>query len=119
MHQLPVESVAFDLLLKGPAAASGRQPSVGEIEQFKPPPEAVERCRRWLAARAVTCHATDFGLACTAAPGRFTELFGVALEPAAAGPGLPALRMAGEPRPPEPIADLVDQVTLSAAPELF
>ena len=65
--------VEFDILLKAPG--SGKTPRVDNIDQFKPPAEDIAKCRRWLASQGVTCHSTDFGLACSATVEIFEALF--------------------------------------------
>jgi hypothetical protein len=112
------EQVAFDVLLRAPA--SGRTPHVATIDQFRPDPENIEKCRRWLAGEGVTCYATDFGLACSAPCELFESLFGVSLKPVRpASPGRPPFEIVGEIRSPAEVADMIDQVSISAPPEFF
>lgn len=107
----------FDVLLR--SGASGQVPHLQTIEQFEPPPEAIEKCRRWFAARGVKCHATQFGLACSASEDRFASLFQVKVSRLAKGPGGPAHEVHGTIRVPPEIADLVEQITVSGPPEFF
>lgn len=108
--------VEFEVLVRGPSA--GAPPSVETVEGLRPRPADLERCRRYLADRGVTCHATDFGLACSA-PRRLVEaLLGSQLEPVESTTG-PPWRFVGAPRAPDDIAELVEQVSLVARPELF
>ena len=111
------DEVVFDILLH--SSASGKQPSVSTIDQFLPPPEEIERCRRYLVARGVEAHATEFGLACRAPCDLFESLFGVSLNPITHTPSTPRFEMIGQPNPPEEIAKAIDQITISAVPELF
>ena len=117
MSKSPEELVAFDVLLRSPA--SGRPPSVASIRQFRPPPEEIERCRRWFAERGVEAHATEFGLACRAPRKLFESLFHVSLKRAKPTPGRPPFEFVGEPVPPKEIAGAIEQVTITAGPELF
>ena len=110
--------VSFDVLLRAPG--SGRVPNLTTIDQFRPPAEAIEKCRRCLSADGVTCHATDFGLACTATRERFESLFRVRLRPVAGfAPGMPPFQIVGEIHLPQVIREDVKQITLSAPPEFF
>ena len=70
--------VQFDILLRAPG--SGGSPSVETIQQFRPDPGVIEECRRHLALRGITCHATDFGLACGAPRALFEEVFSTHLK---------------------------------------
>ena len=111
--------VSFDILLKGRMADTSRTPQMENIEQFKPTGETIERSRRWLLGEGVRCHPTEFGLACTAPVELFERLFQVRLEERLVTPGGAPFGLSGEPVAPEPIADWVDQITLTVAPELF
>ena len=112
------EEVAFDVLLRAPGA--GSVPDVATIDQCRPDAEAVERCRRWFAARGVTTHATQFGLAGSTPRALFESLFGVRLKPVRpAVSGRPAFETIGKLQLPTEIADAIEQVTLSAPPEFF
>src|SRR5882724_5852118 len=107
---MPDSLVHFEVLLR--SGGTGRQPTARNVDQFRPDPEALDRCRRWLCAHGVTAHATDFSLACSASPRVFESLFGVkliALEPA---PGQPVWHVDGTIRVPGEIAALVEDVTL-------
>ncbi len=112
-----VDQVSFDVLLR--TAGSGRIPTVENIHEFHASAEEIEKCRRWFASQGITCHATQFGLACNAKRESFESIFGVRLTPTQGGPGVRSHQMSGEPKPPAEIADLIDQITLSAPPELF
>lgn len=111
------DKVTFDVLMR--SSASGNQPSVSTIHQFRPPPEEIERCRRWFTAKGVEAHATEFGLACRAPRQLFESLFGVTLKPLKAMPGKPPFEMTGHPVAPKEIAEAIDQITITAPPELF
>jgi hypothetical protein len=107
------ESVAFEILLR--SAGSGRRPTVRNIDQFRPDPESLELVRRWLIARGVDAHATEFGIACSAPPALFEKIF--AARPLPAGPASPEWRLDGSIRIPAEIAAHVEDVTLSQRPE--
>ena len=107
----------FDILVR--SEGSGEIPNVENIDRFKPPPERIERCRRWLVGQGVTAHATDFGLACSAPAGLFERLFQTTLEAGGSSPGEAPLRATQPPQPPQDIASDVEQVTLTVPPELF
>jgi len=111
------ETVSFDILLRSPA--SGEEPDITTLDRFRPIPEDVSRCRRWLEANKVIAHSTEFGLSCSTSRKQFEYLFRVALEPASDGPGKPRFEMSARPEPPQEIAAIVDQITLSATPEFF
>lgn len=109
-------AINFDILL----GKRGGAPTVETVEAYRANPELVERCRRWLAARGVSAHATPFGLACSA-PGKvIEELFGTSLaaEPASR-PGTPPYRFVGAPRLPADFPADAAEITLSAEPEFF
>ena len=112
-----VDQVSFDLLLR--TAGSGRIPTVENIHEFHAPAEEIEKCRRWFASQGITCHATQFGLACTATRESFESIFSVRLTPTQGGPGAHSHQMSEEAKPPPELADLIDQITLSAPPEFF
>ena len=109
--------VEFDILLK--AGASGKTPRLDNIDQFKPPAENVAKCRRWLASKGVTCHSTDFGLACSATAEIFEALFSATLERSDSGPGVPCWHCSSPPQAPQEIERYVDQISISAPPELY
>ncbi|UCE36200.1 MAG: hypothetical protein JSW00_11710 [Thermoplasmata archaeon] len=117
MSKRSEDEVAFDILLRSPA--SGQQPSVSTIDQFRPPHEEIERCRRYLVSRGVEAHATEFGLACKAPRDLFESLFAVSLKPTKPVKGTPPFKMVGEPKPPMEIAEAIEQITISAPPEFF
>lgn len=110
------EGVSFDVRLRAPG--SGHVPHVTTIDQCRPPAGAIEKCRRCLSTGGMTCHETDFGLACTATRERFESLFRVRLRPAAA-PGIPPFEIVGEIHVPQAIEKDVEEITLSAPPEFF
>ena len=114
--KLPV--VGFDVLLR--TQRGGQQPHLETIGNFRPDPDAVERCRKWLVAHGVTCTPANFSLACSAPGQLFASLFGVQVLPNPQnGPGKPAVLLKGTIRLPSEIAEWVDQVTLTAPPEFF
>jgi hypothetical protein len=93
--------IRFDILIR--TEASGRMPDLSNISDFRAEPESLERTRRWLAARGIECHATQFGFACTCPKDLFKSVFG-SIE---------------HPQPPPDIAQLIEQVTLTVDPEFF
>ncbi|UCG69031.1 MAG: hypothetical protein JSV09_14795 [Thermoplasmata archaeon] len=109
--------MAFDILLR--SLTTAKQPSVSTIDNFRAPPEKLEKCRRYLVARGVEAHATDFGLACKAPRALFESLFKVSLKPIEHTGVGPRFEMVGQPNPPEEIAESIDQVTITATPEFF
>jgi hypothetical protein len=117
MAQSPSHKVQFDILLKSPG--SGQRPNVGNIDQFRPAPETMETCRRWLVAQGIDCYATDFGLACSAEKGTFETLFGTELRPDAGVSGTPSWQCTSPPKPPDEIREYVEQISIAAPPELF
>jgi hypothetical protein len=110
--------VVFDVLLRAPGR---RRDDQGLPATAAPPePEVLERCRRWLAARGVTCRATTFGLACSAPGNVFAELFRVRVAPnSKRGPEQPAVVIEGKIHVPSEIASWVEQVTVPAPPSFF
>lgn len=111
----PSPRVVFDVLVHSRASAAELLPSLETIEEFRPPAEWIERCRLWLSDQQVTCHRTDFGLACEASPEVFEELFSARLAPGEGPEG--GWRVESDIEIPEPIADIVEQVTVPPAPE--
>lgn len=76
----------------------------------RPAPGVVEKLRRQLAGRGVVCHATPFGLVCTAGREAMGRIFGPSAETAGPGATLPV---------PTDLADVIEQVTVPVMPELF
>lgn len=113
------EPVVFDVHLKPALAEVDEVPTVATIERFKPPPEAVIRCARWLSEQGVTCRDTGFGLACSAPQGRFEALFTVSLLWRPPSVSNSPWLMHGVPQAPQEIADVVADITLTGLPELF
>jgi hypothetical protein len=111
------DKIKFDVLVR--AEASGETPDVSNIDRFRPEPEDVEKCRRWLTGKGVACYATEFGLACSASRQLFESLFSTQVEPLEQGPEKPPWRLHADPEPPAEIADYIEEVTLSVQPELF
>ena len=114
---MPSDEVTFEVLLCTPA--SGGEPHVETIDQFRPSPNEIERCRRWFSAQGVTSHATGFGLTCSVSRRQFEFLFGVTLTPVTAELGQPPFEMEGAPTSPPELASVIEQITLAVAPELF
>ena len=117
MEKSPSDIVEFDILLKSPG--SGKTPRADNISQFKPPAENIEKCRRWLASRGVTCHSTDFGLVCSAPAELFEALFSTELKRRSPTPGVPCWDCSSPPQAPREIEEYVDQISIAAPPELY
>lgn len=109
--------VMFDVLLV--TAGSGQLPHGENVQDFYAAADDIEFCRRWFAGRGMILHATPFGLSGSAPRALFESVFAAKLEPLEAAPGQPGFRILVEPKPPAELADLIDQVTIAAAPEMF
>lgn len=94
-------SIYLDVLVR--AHDSPERITVENIGRARPDPDVVERCRRWLAARGLECHATDFGVVCKGHREQVARVFGSATAP----------------RPPAEIARFVEQVSVTPPPEFF
>ena len=117
MDKGPSNIVGFDILMRAPA--SGKTPNIDNIDQFKPPPENIVKCHRWLASRGVTCHPTDFGFACSAPVDIFETLFHTKVKRSKSAPGVPSWSCSPPPKAPHEIEEYVDQITIPAPPEFF
>lgn len=117
MEKRDLNVINFDILLK--PAGSNKIPLVDNIDQFRPPAENIEKCRRWLTSKGVTCHSTDFGLACSTPLETFEILFDTKVEHSRSGPGMPSWRCSSPPKAPPEIEEHIDQITISAPPELY
>jgi len=117
MDKDPSHIIGFDILLKAPG--SGKTPHVGHIDQFKPPPENIVKCHRWLTSKGVTCHSTDFGLACSASAELFEKVFSTKVKRSKSASGVPSLSCSSPPKAPRDIEEYVDQISISAPPEFF
>ena len=112
------ETLAFDVLLRG--ATDDVSVASADIDALKPPPEAIERCFRWLTAQGITCHRTDFGLACESGIDLFQTVFQVEVDSEEPGADVPATyRLRGELRVPTEIEPFVLQVTIAQPPTFF
>jgi len=109
--------VPFDILLR--SAGAGKLPTAQNIDQFKPPAGDIEKCRRWLIAKGVTCHPTEFGLACEATPALFGLLFSTEVEYDESTGDLIRWRCSRPPRPPQELESYIQQITITAPPEFF
>lgn len=110
-------NLSFDVLLR--SLGTGRRPTLKNIDDFRAPAEKIEKCKRFLVGRGVTCHVTPFGLGCSAPVETFETLFKVKLK--AGGPvrGAPVFQIEGTIRTPQEIEELVEQVTLTVEPEFL
>ena len=111
--------VNFDILLRSQASDAGAAANLGTIDEFRPPPAAIEECRRWLALKGIACHPTDFGLACSAPETIFYSLFPKRRNTKTQRDVADNDNSSGEFEPPEAIAHLIDQITLSQMPDLY
>jgi hypothetical protein len=109
--------IGFDVLIKGRAA--GRIPNLKNIQNFKPAPDDIEKCRRWFEKNNVTVYPTEFGLSGQTTKKHFESIFKIHLTSTKSHSGGPAFKMSSGPYLPQEIAPLIDQITLSAPPELF
>ena len=107
--------IAFDVLLRG--ETDDVSVAAVDLDNLRPPPEAMERCFRWLSNQGVTCHKTEFGLACEAKVERFETLFGVRIIKEQSV--TPTCDLEVEPQAPADIADLVLQITVVKPPTFF
>jgi hypothetical protein len=114
---MPNATVPFEVVLRTPG--SGHIPTVHSIDQFRPDPENLELVRRWFHVRGAVCHATSFGLACSAAQAVFEGLFGVKVRQVEMALGGTAWEVDGAIRVPLEIASVVEDITLSRTPEFF
>lgn len=112
------DTIAFDVLLRG--ATDDLSVAPANIDSLKPSPDAIERCFRLLTGRGITCHRTDFGLACESTIDLFETVFQVRVDADSSGPNAPVTyHLRGEPRPPSEIGSLILQVTISQLPTYF
>ena len=109
--------VQFNVLVR--SVGFGPAPKPATIDPFKPSEESIEQCWLWLVRQGVTCHPTEFGLTCSAPRQLFERLFATRLQADEPAPGRLAWRCLEKPQAPVEVSALVDQITLSAAPELF
>jgi hypothetical protein len=109
--------IEFNILVG--AEGAGTKPDLSNLDRFRPDPADIERCRRWLAGNGVTCYTTEFGLACSAPCNLFESLFSTEVRRSKRVPGKPPWKMLTKPVPPPEIADYIEDVTISAPPELF
>lgn len=72
-----------------------------------------------MARKGVEAHPVEFGLACRAPRKVFESLFRVSLKPLVPLPGKPPFEIVGRLEPPEEISDAIEEVTISAPPEIF
>lgn len=111
-------TIPFDVLLRG--ETEDISVAAADLNKLRPPAEAIERCFRWLSEQGVTCHRTDFGLACEAKVALFESLFDVKVTKQQAGATSPACyRLSGQPKTPAEIGSLVSQVTVAQPPTFF
>lgn len=111
------ELIRFDALLKSPA--TGKTPSLGNIEEFVPDSAQITQCIHWFKQQGITVYPTEFGIAGETTKERFEELFGVQLIRSAAGSPGDGWHAEGELSIHPAVADHIDQTTFTARPELF
>ncbi|MHC4558229.1 MAG: hypothetical protein ACYTFW_14085 [Planctomycetota bacterium] len=117
MEKRPSNIIEFDILLKAPG--SDKTPHVDNIDQFKPLSENIVKCHRWLESKGVTCQSTDFGLVCSAPAELFEVLFSTKIKRTSSAPGVPCWHCSSAPEAPCEIKQYVDQISISASPELY
>lgn len=111
--------VNFDILLRSQASDADAAAHVDTIDEFRPSPDAIEECRRWLTLKGIACHPTDFGLACSAPETIFYSLFAKRRNSGSQPDNAEKVHSIGEFEPPKAIAHLIDQITLSQMPDLY
>ena len=111
------DTIQFDVLIKGRTA--DREPSLENIENFKPARDDIEPCRRWFEKNAITVYSTEFGLSGETTKKHFESIFKIRLTPARSDSIGPGFKMSSDPHLPDEIAALIDQITLSTPPEFF
>lgn len=107
--------IAFDILLRG--ETDDVEVAAANVDKLRPPPESIERCFRWLSNEGVSCHKTEFGVACEATVEHFETLFGTRIIKEQSG--APNFDLEVEPQAPADIADLVSQITVARPPTFF
>jgi hypothetical protein len=112
-----VDNVMFDILLH--SAGSGRLPHGGNVQDFYASPDDIEQCRRWFAERDMILHATAFGLSGSAPREQFESVFAAKLSPNDSKQGQPGYKVLVEPKPPDDLREMIDQVSVISVPELF
>lgn len=111
------DQVMFDILLH--TAGSGRLPHSDNVQDFYVSPDDIERCRRWFADHDMILHATPFGLSGSASRGEFEAMFAAKLAPIDALPGEPEYRILIEPKSPQALRDVIDQISVVPVPAFF
>lgn len=114
--QRKTNNIDFDILVRN--EAPGETPNVHNIDKFRSDPEEIETCRRWLHRQGVSCHATEFGLACIAPCDLFESLFSTKVL-CSKQSGKTTKQLSTNPTPPDEIAVYIASVTLTVAPDLF
>ncbi len=109
--------IQFDVLIKSRAA--GRTPNLKNIHDFKPASDDIEKCRRWFEKKGIILFPTQFGLSGQTTKNSFESVFKVHLTHVDSEFAGPPFIMSSDPQLPDEIAALIDQITLSAPPELF
>ena len=108
--------IKFDILVR--AETSGESLDVSNIARFRPDPEDVENCRRWLVSKGVACYTNEFGLSCSVSCHLFESLFSTHVKLSKQRSGKSLWQMLTEPVPPPEIADYIEDVTVSIPPDL-
>ena len=118
MSEASRSKVSFDILLRG--ESSDISTASVNIDNFRPPATAIEHCYRWLSEQGVTCHQTDFGLACESNAELFEQLFNVTIEKTVSRKsGQMTFETKTDPVPPKEIEQMVLQITIAKPPTLF
>jgi hypothetical protein len=111
------DQVMFDILLH--SAGSGRIPHSENVQDFYASPDDIEHCRRWFADHNMILHATPFGLSGSAPRNEFEAMFAADLVPIDTLPGELGYKILIEPKSPQALRDLIDQISVTSAPALF
>jgi hypothetical protein len=111
------KTIQFDVLIKG--RPGDREPSLANIEYFKPASDDIEKCKRWFEKNAIAVYATEFGLSGETTKEHFESIFKIRLTPMRSDSIGPPFKMSSDPHLPEEIAELIEQITLSVPPEFF
>ncbi|MEM7208947.1 MAG: hypothetical protein AAF434_14080 [Pseudomonadota bacterium] len=111
------DPVMFDILLK--SAGSGRVPNLGNLDDFKPPQEAIDACSRWFSGSPLVVSRTPFGFSGSASQDQIEALFSARLERVETPTGQTAYRVIVAPSPPRELAEFIDQITVIEPPVHF
>ncbi len=112
------ELINFDILF-GEKVKDETARNIPSIDQHKPPFEIVEKCRRFLVEKGITCHSHDFGLSCSAPKLVIEKVFQTKLIKNSESSYLDYWRFSNSPKIPDEILQDISQITFPPPPELF